>query len=344
MAVSRRGDHMLAFGSITEPEGKAEMVGKADQGHRMGRNVSRRPSRTRDRRTRKVFVRASLDSRRTYISGAAIAQVVAKDFIHDLRFCCPGISAVERELLQQLFFVGGNGNYTSLLPSDDHPGKPLRSWQPFYELEMDVAQTYASRFFRDTHFYPVKGYPRLRQDDDVVIIGSQVSNLAARILLGRADRQEPVFRVAHGKWRTELRWNLFTPENAPRTKIQEFRGPRESSAHVIYERGNPVPYQSETDSARTRYLDDYLLVTMIPRARGKKQRALVFAGLHGAGARAVDLILREPPSDLLQEAARQSAGAPYFQVLLHVTCVTDARGESFPCGLELIGACPLTVE
>lgn len=268
---------------------------------------------------------------------------MARDFIDGLKLRCQEIPAAEQGLLEQLFLVGRN-NYTALLPSDDHPGKPLRSWQPFYELEMDAAQTYASRFFRNTHFYPVRGYPRLRPEDDVVIIGSQVSNLAARTLLGRSDQQEPVFRIAHGKWRVDLYWNLLTPENAPLTKIREFGGPRESSGHVICERGNPVPYQSETDPAGTRYVDDYLLVTMIPRIKEGRQRALVCAGLHGAGARTIDLILREPPGDLLQKAARHIAGAPYFQMLLHLGTVPNAQGESFPCNPELIEARALLVE
>jgi hypothetical protein len=285
-----------------------------------------------------------VDSRRTYLSGAAIQHVIAQDFVKVLKMRCRAIPDANRELLRQLFFVGGNGNYTSLLPSDDHPDKPLRSWQPFYELEMDAAQTYICRFFPNTHFYPVKSYPRLRSDDDVVIIGSQVSNRAARALLGSADRPEPVFQIAHGNWRTNLHWNLLSPENAPRIRIQEFGGQRYSLGHVIYERDDAVPYQSRTDVAGTRYLDDYLLVTMIPRRKDKPQRVLILAGLHGAGARCIDLILREPPSDLLQEASRQIAGAPCFQMLLRLSTVPDTRGESFPCGPELIEARPLIIE
>jgi hypothetical protein len=190
----------------------------------------------------------------------------------------------------------------------------------------------------------VSGFPSLHPRDDVVIIGSQVSNLAARVLLGRADQAAPVFHITHGGWRTELHWNLYTPADAPRTTIREFGGPRESVGHVIHARGNPVPYASERDAARTRYLDDYLLITALPRRAGGKQRALVFSGLHGAGARAIDLILREPPTDLLEEAARQIAGAPYFQILLHLETTPDAQGESFPCCPSLIAARALVVE
>ena len=293
----------------------------------------------RNRSVGKVFVRGSLDASRTYVSGAAIEAVVASDFIDDLKKRCEEVSATEQELLAQLFLVGGGADYTAVLPSDDHPGKPLRLWQPFYELEMDATQTYVSRFFGNTQFCPVSGFPELRPDDDVVVIGSQVSNLAARILLGKANQEEPVFRIEHGGgWHTELHWNLFTPVNAPFTEILEFRGHRRSSGHVICERGSPVPYESKRDPAATRYLDDYLLVTNLPRGKGRKQRALVFSGLHGAGTRAVDLILRKPSIDLLEKAARKIADASYFQMLLHVDTVPDGRGESLPCNPELIGA------
>ena len=292
----------------------------------------------RNRSVGKVFVRGSLDASRTYVSGAAIEAVVASDFIDDLKKRCQEVSATEQELLTRLFLVGGVANYTAVLPSDDHPGKPLRLWQPFYELEMDAAQTYICRFFGNTQFCPMSGFPELRPDDDVVVIGSQVSNLAARILLAKANQEEPVFSIERGGWHTELHWNLFTPVNAPLTEILEFRGHRESSGHVICERGSPVPYESRRDAGGTRYLDDYLLVTTLPRGKGRKQRALVFSGLHGAGTRAVDLILRRPPIDLLEKAARRIADAPYFQILLHIDTVADGRGESLPNNPELIGA------
>jgi hypothetical protein len=301
-------------------------------------------SRRRFRKTGKVFARASPDSGRTYVSGVAVEAVVAQLFIELLKKRCPEIPAAEQALLEQLLYVGGNDHYTALLPADDHPRRRLRSWQPFYELELDVAQTYASRFFRDTRFYRVNDYPRLRRDDDVVLIGSQVANASARALLGRADQGEPVFDIAHGGWRTQLHWNLHTPESAPLTTIAEFRGQRTSLAHVFCERGSASRYESERDPAGARYLDDYLLVTMLPRVKSGKQRALILSGLHGPGTRAIDLILREPPTALLKQAARQIGGAPYYQMLVHLDTTPDQRGECFPCRPELVEARPLIIE
>ena len=301
-------------------------------------------SRRRTRKTGKVFARASPDTGRTYVSGVAVEAVVAPLFIELLKKRCPEIPAAEQALLEQLLYVGGNGHATALLPADDHPGRRLRSWQPFYELELDVAQTYASRFFQDTRFYRVNDFPRLRRDDDVVLIGSQVANASARALLGRADGQEPVFDIAHGGWRTQLHWNLHTPESAPLTTIAEFRGQRTSLAHVFCERSSASCYESERDPAGTRYLDDYLLITMLPRSKGSAQRTLIFSGLHGPGTRAIDLILREPPAAMLERAARQIAGAPYYQMLVHLDTTPDERGECFPCRPELVEARALLVE
>jgi hypothetical protein len=317
---------------------KAGQMLKRDKGSRED------TSRTRTRKTGKVFVRASPDTRRTYLSGIAVEAVVAPLFIDLLKKRCQDLPASEQALLEQLFFSGGNGHYTALLPADDHPARRLRPWQPFYELELDAAQTYTSRFFRDTHFYRVNGFPRLRRDDDVILIGSQVANASTRALLGRADYEEPVFHIARGGWRTQLHWNLHTPESAPRTTIAEFRGQRTSLAHAFCERGSAFCYESERDSAGTRYLDDYLLVTILPRRKGQVQRTLILSGLHGPGTRAIDLILREPPTGMLEKAARQIAGAPYFQMLWHLETTPDQRGECFPCRPQLIEARALIVE
>jgi hypothetical protein len=309
-----------------------------------GENSADVPSGIPAKLSSKVFWRASRDTLRTYVCGPAIEAVLPSHFAESVKKRCKALSAHEHHLLEQLFYVGGNNNYTAMLPAADHPGKRLRAWQCFYELEMDAAQTYASRFFGHTGFYPVKGYPRVRPDDDIVIIGSQVSNASARAILGDVQWTDPVFRIAHGGWSTELHWNLVTPESAPLTTIVEFRGRRASAAHVIYGRGDRTAYASRVDPGGTRYVDDYLLITMLPVRKGRRQRVLIFSGLHGAGNRAVDLMLREPPADLFERAARQIAGAPYFQMMLRVETVPDARGESLPRQLELIEARALVVE
>jgi hypothetical protein len=316
---------------------------KAGQARKRGKRPVRKIFPVRTRRTGKVFLRASLDTGRTYVSGIAVEAVVAKLFIDQLKVRCQEIPAPEQALLERLFYVGGKDRYTALLPADDHPARRLRSWQPFYELELDAAQTYASRFFCDTHLYRVNGFPRLRREDDAVLIGSQVANAATRALLGQADGEAPMFDVVRGGWRTQLHWNLHTPECAPRTTIAEFRGQRTSLAHLFCERGASC-YASKRDPAGTRYLDDYLLVTVLPRQKGEAQRALILAGLHGPGTRAIDLILREPPAAMLEEAARQVGGAPYYQMLWHLDTTPDRRGECFPCRPELVEARPLTIE
>jgi hypothetical protein len=295
------------------------------------------------RTTGKVFVRAALDPPQAHISGVAIEAVVLEEFVASLRARCRALPAAEQALLERLFLGGGAG-YAAILPADDHPGKRLRSWRCFYELEGDAAQTYLSRFYGDVTFLPVKGFPTVQPDDDLVIIGSQVANRWARDYLREPDLAEPVFTIARGGWRTTLNWNLHTPESAPLTTIREFRGPRASAAHVFCERGSATCYQSERDLAGMGYLDDYLLVTALPRIKGGRQRVLIFSGLHGPGSRSVDLILREPPIDLLQEAARQIAGAPYFQMLLHVETTADERGEGFPCRPQLVEARALIVD
>ena len=316
---------------------KANRVHKRDRGDTQ--DASSPPART----VGKVFVRASRGTHKAFISGVAIEAVVLDGFVASLKARCQPLPAAEHALLEQLFLGGGEG-YTAILPADDHPGKRLRSWRCFYELEGDAAQTYVSRFYGDAAFHPVEGFPTVHPDDDLVIIGSQVANRWARDYMGEPDRTEPVFEIARGGWRTTLHWNLHTPKSAPLTPVTEFRGPRASAAHVFCERTGLVRHQSKRDLAGMGYLDDYLLVTVLPRIKGGRQRVIIFSGLHGPGSRSVDLILREPPTDLLQRAARQIAGAPYFQILLHVDTTTDERGEGFPCHPKLVEARALIVE
>jgi hypothetical protein len=296
------------------------------------------------RTTGKVFMRASLGAHKATISGVAVEAVVLQEFVSSLRARCPALPAAEHTLLETLFLAGRPDGYAAILPADDHPGKRLRSWRCFYELEGDAAQTYVSRFYPNAAFEPVQGFPTVHPDDDLVIIGSQVANRWARDYLREPDLAEPVFEIARGGWRTTLHWNLHTPESAPLTTVTEFRGPRASAAHVFCERTGSVRHQSERDLAGMGYLDDYLLVTVLPRAKAGRQRVIIFAGLHGPGSRSVDLILREPPIDLLHKAAAQIAGAPFFQILLHVETTTDERGEGMPCNPTLVQARPLVLE
>ena len=83
---------------------------------------------------------------------------------------------------------------------------------------------------------------------------------------------------------------------------------------------------------------------MLPRKKGQEQRTLILAGLHGPGTRAIDLILREPPAAMLEKAARQIGGAPYYQMLWRLDTTPDQRGECFPCRSELVEARALIVE
>ncbi len=319
------------------------MERQAKQVHGRAQDGTEGSAEVGEKLSKKVFFRASLDTGRTYVSGRALEAVVPKYFVASLKKRCGRLAPREQELLDLLFFVGRNDNYTVVLPADDHPGKPLRTWRCFYELEMDAAETYVSRFFGDTSFYPVRNFPRVRRDDDVVVIGSQVSNSSTRAILGKAPLKDPLFRIGRDGWRTELHWNLVTPESTPLTTIRDFEGRRGSAAHAFCERGNPVPYQSRRDATQARYLDDYLLVTVLPRRKRERQRILVFSGLHGTGNRAVDLILREPPTDLLENAVQQIAGASYYQILIRVETVFNERGESLPCHPQLVGARPLVV-
>jgi hypothetical protein len=329
-------------GRLSEIGKRRDMSKRANMRGEKGRNDA--AARDHTNLPRKVFIRASLDMGRTYVSARAIEAVVPSVFAEGVRQRCGPVPPGADALLRQLFFVGGRDTYTALLPAADHPAKPLRTWQCFYELEMDAAQTYVSRFFPNTRFHRVWDFPRVRPSDDLVIIGSQVSNASARAFLGQVQQQEPLFYIEQGGWRTELHWNLFTPKGARVTTVREFRGRRGSQAHVFVERGSSARYRSQIDPEGTRYVDDYLLVTALPRRKGRRERALVFCGLHGAGSRALDLILREPPSEPLEAAARQIGGAPHFQMLLRVGTMPDERGESMPCSLELVEGRALVIE
>jgi hypothetical protein len=342
MCASTRRTGQASAGSKERRWTNMSMQGRSSDGGGRGRAAG--SSSSYAHLPRKVFARASLSTGITYVSARAIEAVLPSVFVEGVRQRRAPLSPDSGGLLRQLFLVGRPEGYTALLPAADHPAKPLRVWQCFYELEMDAAQTYIGCFFPNTHFHRVWDFPRVRPSDDLVIIGSQVSNASARAFLGEVQRREPLFRIEQGGWRTELHWNLLTPEDAPVTTVREFGGPRGSRAHLFAERGTVAQYRSQIDPQGTRYLDDYLLVTALPRRKARQERALVFCGLHGAGSRALDLMLRAPPVDVLDAAARQIDGAPHFQMLFRVDTTPDERGESMPRGLELVEARPLIIE
>ena len=88
----------------------------------MSRQGERAPERAQDdsglapeicnRVSRKVFLRASLETGTTYVSGRAIEAVLPSVWAEGVKQRCGEIGAHERDLLERLFFAGGNNNYT----------------------------------------------------------------------------------------------------------------------------------------------------------------------------------------------------------------------------------------
>jgi hypothetical protein len=80
--------------------------------------------------------------------------------------------------------------------------------------------------------------------------------------------------------------------------------------------------------------DDYLLVSRVPGPNGGS--ATIFGGLHGAGTRAVDLLLHSINPDELEYLRQAIHSAPYFQAVFKVTELAEIDNTTMPMSIALV--------
>jgi hypothetical protein len=238
------------------------------------------------------------------------------------------------KMLRRLFGLTG-AQSGSLMPAANHPFKPPPSDMLGYPTEEACCEAYRQRFHADLTLREVRGCPELREDDAIVLFGSQVSNLNTRTLLGNPWRESPVLQIVQRGWRTSLHWNLITPADAPVVERKQFGGRWLTWSHrIVGDDGS----RFESVYQQGLQIDDYLLVTSLPRYGSGPQRIVAMGGLHGAGQKASTVILRRPPMRELEKLDHKIGQEPYCQALFHVSVKQDQTGELVPGDISLVDA------
>lgn len=251
-------------------------------------------------------------------------------------------SDVDYKALNRLFGIGDSKS-AALVPAADHPFEPPPDNFIGYPIDYHCCGTYATMISLASNVpvRAVNGEPKITRDDSVVLFGSQISNKLTRDILGNPDRDEPKLKITHKeRWATTLWWNLFSPKGTGDYVAQEYGKPWREENFIIG--GNA----GETYQVRSQHpvAEDFLLVTSLPRFSSDSRRIRIFAGAHGAGQMATNLLLASPSDSLLKKLEEKTERQPYYQALFHVVVKRDQNGDVYADAIDdLIDAKPLDV-
>jgi hypothetical protein len=154
--------------------------------------------------------------------------------------------------------------------------------------------------------------------------------------------------IPWGGFAAELRWAIYTRKDARvMTKRELFEGSpqiRRAPDHALSDLDNrrlPQPefrHQGDIDFQ----LDDYLLITVLPRDSRLDRRIISLAGLHKAGTLAAEALLSDGKlaQSILKKVHTKVEGLPYYQALIHLK-VDHSTGTPAPTCLELVDAEPI---
>jgi hypothetical protein len=189
----------------------------------------------------------------------------------------------------------------------------------------------------------------VHDDDAPVLIASHLVSEPAARYFGDPKSPRPIhearYRGSGGEFRANLRWAIYTPEDAKIASRRElFQGApmiRTEPIHNLADLDNPklpqplFAHQGDIDYQ----LDDYLLITVLPRDSRFDRRMISLAGLHKPGTLAAERFLSDPNLALkiLTAIHEKVDGLPYYQALIGVK-VDHTAGVPRPTDLELKGA------
>jgi hypothetical protein len=245
----------------------------------------------------------------------------------------------DQKLLTKLFGVVGRGGTGALVAAADHPFAKPPMGAEWYPTEARNCASYRTRFCGRYSLRQVRKDPEIMRADGLVLFGSQVSNYKTREYFGNWLRQEPQLEISTDDWQVKLHWTLYTPDYSQTMERWQFGEAWKTWHHRF---GGSQGEQFMSIETAGELQDDYLLVTALPRSANGRERIIVFAGLHGPGQKATNILLCDPPGSQLRAIERQIEGEPFYQTLFHVPLRKDNNGEFVPKQIELIQARILT--
>jgi hypothetical protein len=244
----------------------------------------------------------------------------------------------DQALMQRL--LGTRTSPIALMPAQHHPFKSLRDIDDLYPMEAECCRAYIDRFTITNPYIErrVNGFLDLQDEYNVILFGSQVSNLATREILGNpygvVDRVEYHDRNGGIVGTIPLRWNLREDENSPiRTRLQ-YGGDWQYHDYVLHDFRSKGDIQLDDPNS-----EDLLLITALPRYRVGDTRRICLFGLHAAGTLASSKLLLQPPIDALRVISneiRNKLAYQAYQALFRVSVDRNPQtGELQPASLTL---------
>jgi hypothetical protein len=218
-----------------------------------------------------------------------------------------------------------------------------------------VAAAYVSAFTTQKDKHIVQGAIDVQDDDAPVLIASHLVSEQAARYFGNPKSVRPIHEVhvhdgrdrARG-FKANIRWAIYTPETAKVVRRRElFQGTsviREEPVHSLADLDNPKLQQPQfaREGDLDYQLDDYLLISVLPRDSRMDRRMVSLAGLHKPGTLAAEQLLSDPNQALgiLKKIHEKVEGLPYYQALI-ATKVDHSSGLPRPTQLELRGVQPI---
>jgi hypothetical protein len=270
------------------------------------------------------------------------------------------------ELLSELTY--SDGPY-ALRAAAEHPYKSPaavmgladftgRSWYP---LEVACCAAYAKRFQPPEGVsLQHSGLLQLMPDENVILFGSQVSNVVTRLIFGNpfmgAERFDVPVKCAalhrrgivEDRWKARVRWNLHSrgSDTIERTQFGDRWVTRD---HYIaddhtHQTFTPV---SGADGVK---INDYLLLTRLPRRRSCRGPTItIFAGVHGAGTLASLKLLGDAPLSELEKVRDAVRGQRFYQALFEAKVGAakvpwSSTHEQVAQSIRCLDASPIIIE
>jgi len=265
--------------------------------------------------------------------------------------------AIDREeelrdlLTTYLYPLNPDGNVQArvpLVPAMKDPwGPPKRE---FSGSGNAVAAAYASAFRSSDVQQIVQPIIDVNDDDAPVLIASHLVSEPAARYFGDPNSTRPNHRVRYqdvgGGFAANLRWAIYTPEDAKQTsKLELFQGSpmiRTEPLHFVSDLENPkLPQPVFARQGDLDYqLDDYLLITVLPRDSRFDRRMVSLAGLHKPGTLAAEHLLSDPnlTLEILNAIHEKVGGVPYYQALIKLKVDHTKEGLPRPTHLKLLDA------
>lgn len=243
--------------------------------------------------------------------------------------------------LQGLHQLDSDGARVCLIAGIDDRYDPI-SPRKFSQSGMKVSSEYIDAFsesFNQQIVRVVDDLGEITDRDGLLLIASQEVNPEARKYFGEPSRHRPQHTIRPTRkgipqYQLDLTWAIYTPQDAGDVTILQSREgvnqpvQRRTKEHLIScSSGRTISAQRGTLGGKDVWLNDYLLITAIPRDATERQLVVSLAGLHRTGTLAAGNLFSELPVDFFLELHRELGGHRYFQVLLPLEVDNSRAGE-----------------